>query len=170
MSQKLAYFNCLGGASGDMILGALVDLGVDLRKIRQGLKQLDIKGYKLTSTKVKRNGITATKVNVALDRPSRKQHHSRSFKDIKNLIGRSDLPQKVKSNSVEIFHRIGKVEAQIHRTTLNKIHFHEVGAGAGDDCYFQVLASFACDALYEFGGGLGPDPRPSGFDSKDYGI
>ena len=85
-SKKVIYLDCFSGISGDMILGAFVDLGVDLRKIRQGLKQLDIKGYKLTSTKVKRNGITATKVNVDLDRPSRKQHHFRSFKDIKNLI------------------------------------------------------------------------------------
>ena len=127
-SKRAIYFDCFSGISGDMILGAFVELGIDLKTIRKGLQTLDIKGYKLTSRQIKRNGIAGTKVHVVLDRPSRKQRHTRSFTDIKNLINKSDLPKKVKSNSIEIFHRIGKVEAQIHRTTLNKVHFHEVGA------------------------------------------
>jgi len=128
MSKKrVLYFDCFSGISGDMILGALVDLGVDLESIRKGLKGLGVRGYTIKSRQVKRNGITATKVNVVSGISSRK-NHKRSFRDIKNLLNNSQLPKKVKSDSIEIFHRIGKAEAQIHRTTLNKIHFHEVGS------------------------------------------
>ena len=106
-SKRAIYFDCFSGISGDMILGAFVELGIDLKTIRKGLQTLDIKGYKLTSRQIKRNGIAGTKVHVVLDRPSRKQRHTRSFTDIKNLINKSDLPKKVKSNSIEIFHWIG---------------------------------------------------------------
>ena len=127
--QRTVYFDCFSGISGDMILGALVDLGVDLKSIRKGLAGLGVKGYKIKSSQVKRGGIAATKVDVLVERPTKKHHHhSRSFTDIKKLIEQSDLPAQVKTDSIEIFRRIGKAEAQVHRTTLNKIHFHEVGA------------------------------------------
>lgn len=127
--QRTVYFDCFSGVSGDMVLGALVDLGVDLKAIRKGLAGLGVKGYKLTSRRVTRSGIAGTKVDVVVDRSSRKHpHHSRSFTDIKKLIENSNLPEVVKSDSIEIFRRIGKAEAEVHRTTLNKIHFHEVGA------------------------------------------
>ena len=89
-SKRVIYFDCFSGISGDMVLGAFVNLGIDLKIIRKGLQTLDIKGYKLTSRQVKRNGITGTKVNVVLDRPSRKRNHFRSFIDIKNLIESSN--------------------------------------------------------------------------------
>ena len=127
--KRVIYFDCFSGISGDMILGSLVDLGVDIQTIREGLEGLCVQGYKLKSRRVKRNGISAIKVNVVLEHSSKKKHHhSRSFTDIRNLIKKSRLPEKVKSDSIEIFHTIGKIEAQIHRTTLNKIHFHELGS------------------------------------------
>ena len=127
--KRVIYFDCFSGISGDMILGSLVDLGVDIQTIREGLEGLCVQDYKLKSRRVKRNGISATKVNVVLEHSSKKKHHhSRSFTDIRNLIKKSQLPEKVKSDSIEIFHTIGKIEAQIHRTTLNKIHFHELGS------------------------------------------
>ena len=111
-----------------MILGAFVSLGVALKEIQKGLKHLNVKGYKVNLRQVKRNGFVGTKVNVVLNQTSQKSHRARSFNDIKILIEKSDLPQIVKSNSIEIFRRIGKVEAKVHGTTINKIHFHEVGA------------------------------------------
>ncbi len=127
--KRTVYFDCFSGISGDMVLGALVDLGVDLKTIRKGLAELGVKGYKLTSHRATRNGISGTKVDVVIERSTKKHHHhSRSYNDIKKLIKKSDLPEKVKLDAIEIFHRIGKAEAQVHRTTLNKIHFHEVGA------------------------------------------
>ena len=127
-SKRVIYFDCFSGISGDMILGALVGLGVDIKEIQNWLKSLNLKGYKLNSRQVKRNGFIGTKVNVVLNHTSQKSHHARSFKDIKSLIEKSDLPKIVKFNSIAIFRRIGKVEAKVHGTTINRIHFHEVGA------------------------------------------
>ncbi len=108
-----------------MILGALVDLGVDIREIRKALKKINLKGYKLKTKKVQRNGLACTQIIVEIDNPQKKTH--RKFSDIRKLIDQSDLPSIVKSNSIEVFKRIAKVEAQIHNTTIEKIHFHEVG-------------------------------------------
>lgn len=127
-THRVAYFDCNSGISGDMILGALVDLGVDIKGIRNALKKIDLQGYKISSKNVKRNGLACTQVTVAVDKPKgRKSHAHRSFTSIKNLIEKSKLSSTIKSNSIEIFKRIGKVEAQIHKTTIDKIHFHEIG-------------------------------------------
>ena len=122
-----AYFDCYSGISGDMILGALVDLGVDLKKIRAGLKTLGLsKGYEIKSRNVKRGLISGVKVDVVV-KPVR-HPHSRNFKDIKTLISQSELPPQVKSSAIEIFRRIAKAEAKVHHTSMDKVHFHEVGA------------------------------------------
>ena len=129
MSGKRAiYFDCFSGISGDMILGSLVDLGVDVKLIRKELKKINLKGYKLTSHQVKRNGITGTKINVVVDPSIEKTRQARSFIDIKKLIVESSLSKNIKTDSIEIFRRIGTVEADIHGTSLEKIHFHEIGA------------------------------------------
>jgi pyridinium-3,5-bisthiocarboxylic acid mononucleotide nickel chelatase len=123
---RTAYFDCYSGISGDMILGALVDLGVDIKDIRKALKRIDLKRYELQAKKVQRNGLACTQITVAIEK-SKPQHSHRCFTNIKKLIGQSSLPAKVKNNSIEIFKRIAKVEAKIHNTTIEKIHFHEVG-------------------------------------------
>jgi uncharacterized protein (TIGR00299 family) protein len=124
---RTAYFDCYSGISGDMILGALVDLGVDLKKIRAGLKTLGLsKGYEIKSRIVTRGLISGVKVDVVV-KPVRRPH-SRNYKDIKTLISESELPPKVKSSALEIFKRIAKAEAKVHHTSMNKVHFHEVGA------------------------------------------
>ena len=125
-SLRAAYFDCYSGISGDMILGALVDLGVDPGKIRKALKTLDLKGYKLKTSRVQRGPIAGTKVQVSLTKSS--HHPARKYSDIKKLIADSDLSSTAKKNSLEIFKRIAQVEAAIHDTTMEKIHFHEIGA------------------------------------------
>ena len=125
-SLRAAYFDCYSGISGDMILGALVDLGVDPGKIRKALKTLDLKGYKLKTSRVQRGLIAGTKVQVRLTKTS--HHPARKYSDIKKLIADSDLSSTAKKNSLEIFKRIAQVEAAIHDTTMEKIHFHEIGA------------------------------------------
>ena len=125
---RTAYFDCYSGVSGDMILGALVDLGVNINDIRKALKKFDLKGYKLQAKKIQRNGLSSTQIIVDIEKPkSQHSHPHRSFTNIRKLIEQSGLPSKVKINSIEIFKRIAKVEAQIHNTTIEKIHFHEVG-------------------------------------------
>ena len=144
-NKRIIYFDCFSGISGDMILGALVNIGVDLKKIQKGLRTLNLKGCKVNSRQVKRNGFIGTKINVVLNQTSQKSHHARSFNDIKSLIEKSDLPKIVKSNSIAIFRRIGKVEAKVHGTTINRIHFHEVGAI--DSIIDIVGGSLAMDLL-----------------------
>ena len=144
-SKRVIYFDCFSGISGDMILGALVSLGVDIKELQNRLKSLNLKGYKLNSRQVKRNGFIGTKVNVVLNQTSQKSHRARSFNDIKSLIEKSDLSQIVKFNSIAIFRRIGKVEAKVHGTTINRIHFHEVG---GIDSIIDIVGgSLAMDLL-----------------------
>ena len=156
---RTAYFDCYSGISGDMILGALVDLGVDIKDIRKALKGIELKGYKLQAKKIQRNGLACTQITVAIEK--RKHQHShphRSFTNIKKLIERSGLSSKVKKNSIEIFKRIAKVEAQIHNTTIEKIHFHEVG---GIDSIVDIVGgvwaieSLKLDKIYSSGLNIG---------------
>ncbi|MFQ5450454.1 MAG: nickel pincer cofactor biosynthesis protein LarC [Nitrospinaceae bacterium] len=126
--SRLAYFDCYSGISGDMILGALVDLGVDLRKIRDGLNTLDLPGYRIRSRRVRRGMISGTKVDVVLKKKSPATPTSRNFSDIRKLIQTSGLSGPVKSRSIEIFRRIARAEAKVHHTRIDKVHFHEVGA------------------------------------------
>ena len=142
--KRVIYFDCFSGISGDMILGSLVDLGVDVKLIRKELKKINLKGYKLTSHQVKRNGIMGTKVNVVIDPSIQKRNQARSFTDIKKLIVKSSLSENVKTDSIEIFRRIGTVEAKIHGTSLDKIHFHEIGA---IDSIVDIVGGAICMSL-----------------------
>ena len=156
---RTAYFDCYSGISGDMILGALVDLGVDIKDIRKALKGIDLKGYKLQAKKIQRNGLACTQIRVTIEKSKHKHSHPhRSFTNIKKLIERSGLSLKVKKNSIEIFKRIAKVEAQIHNTTIEKIHFHEVG---GIDSIVDIVGgvwaieSLKLDKIYSSGLNIG---------------
>ena len=125
---RAAYFDCYSGISGDMILGALVDLGVSPGKIRKALKTLDLKGYKLQTSQVQRGLIAGTKAHVKIEKVSHSHHKARKYSDIKKLLANSDLSSISKKNALEVFKRIAVVEAAVHKTTVEKIHFHEVGA------------------------------------------
>ena len=124
--MKIAYFDCHSGISGDMILGALIDSGVKLESIREHLDGIDLKGYELKSRRVKRGLFGGTKVNIIVS--SKAQTHSRTFADIEKLLKRSKLPKLIVEDCIEIFLRLGKAEAKVHRTKIDKVHFHEVGA------------------------------------------
>ena len=108
-SIRTAYFDCYSGISGDMILGALIDLGVQEKKISKALKQIDLKGYKLEAKNVQRNGIIGTQIKVVDKIKKNHSHLHRSFSDIKKLIQQSDLSSNVKTNSIKIFEKIAKV-------------------------------------------------------------
>jgi len=123
--MTFAYFDCFSGISGDMTLGALVDAGVSIDALRTELARLDLSGYQISSEKVKRSGIVATKVHVTIDR---KDQHARHLTDIMRIIEGSSLPPAVKKKSTYIFQRLAEAEARVHGTTPDKIHFHEVGA------------------------------------------
>lgn len=130
--MKIAYLDCHSGISGDMILGALIDLGVPLKDIEKELKKLPLKGYRIASRKVKRNGFGATQLLVETSTQKKKGKKEtpphRGYTQIRDLISGSKLSPSVKIKSLAVFEAIGKAEAKVHRMRLEKIHFHEVGA------------------------------------------
>ncbi len=123
--MTLAYFDCFSGISGDMTLGALVDAGLPIDVLRSELAKLNLPGYTLSSEKVRRSGLSATKVHVILDD---KEQPARHLADINRIIDSSTLSPAVKQKSLSIFQRLAEVEAKVHGTTPEKVHFHEVGA------------------------------------------
>jgi pyridinium-3,5-bisthiocarboxylic acid mononucleotide nickel chelatase len=123
--MKTAYFDCFSGISGNMILGALLDAGLNLNKLKKKLSGLQLKAYSLKLVKTRKNGIAASYFEVHAPHA---QHQHRSLKDIISLINKSKLSSYVKEESIEIFTRLAKAEAMIHGVSVNKIHFHEVGA------------------------------------------
>jgi uncharacterized protein (TIGR00299 family) protein len=119
----LAYFDCFSGISGDMTLGALIDLGVPLELLKNHLRSIPIGDFDITATPVHRNGIHAMAVVVeAYDDKT-----SRNFAEIRSLIENCQLPEAVKSSSLQIFQKLAASEAQIHSCSLEEVHFHETG-------------------------------------------
>ncbi len=123
--MTLAYFDCFSGISGDMTLGALVDAGLGIEVLRAELEKLNLPGYEITALRVTRSGMSATKVHVCLDE---KEQPTRNLADIRKLIEVSALSPSIKQKSIGIFERLAEVEARVHSTTIDKVHFHEVGA------------------------------------------
>lgn len=133
--MKALYLECFAGISGDMSLGALVDLGVPFDHLKQELSKLNINGFSLEANKQLKLGIEGTKLDVKIDEHSQGHGHGhghkhlhRNLNDIKKIIFDSDLSQKVKQNSYESFERVAKAEAKIHGKAIDQVHFHEVGA------------------------------------------
>jgi uncharacterized protein (TIGR00299 family) protein len=122
--MKIAYFDCFSGVSGDMILGALIDAGLDPGDLRKALAGIPLPGYEITAQKVVKSGITGTKFNVVTSGTQRE----RNLSDILKLIDESSLKEPVKKSAGGIFREIAGVEAKIHDKKIEEIHFHEVGA------------------------------------------
>jgi len=123
--MKLAYFDCFSGVSGDMSLGACLDLGMDLAILRQELDKLNLPGIEIKTRQIRRSGISGTKADVIVEE---RGHPHRHLKDIEQIINSSSLQPQVKDLSLKIFSRLAEVEAKIHATSVDQIHFHEVGA------------------------------------------
>jgi len=123
--MKVVYFDCPSGASGDMILGALVDAGVSLDALRTELAKLPLGGYRLTAREVRKGAFRATKVDVEVDATA---HHQRNLPEILRLLEQSGLPGRVKADAARIFTRLAAAEARVHGTTVEAVHFHDVGA------------------------------------------
>ncbi|PON18186.1 TIGR00299 family protein [Candidatus Entotheonella serta] len=123
--MKVAYFDCFSGVSGDMTLGALVDAGLELAVLRDELAKLPVEHYRLEAELVKRSGLRGTKVHVRIDET---QQPTRKYTDIVKMITESDLRPEVAQQALDIFRRLGEVEAHLHLEPLEAIHFHEVGA------------------------------------------
>ena len=123
--MRAVYFDCFAGVSGDMIIGAQFDLGADLESMKQQLSSLALDGYDITSHRVERSGIAATKFDVELNETGQPE---RTLADIRAIIARSSVTDHVKEHAIRVFERLAEAEAHVHWTTPDKVHFHEVGA------------------------------------------
>jgi hypothetical protein len=122
--MNIAYFDCYNGISGDMALGALVDLGLDVADLQRGLASLPVEGFEIRAEPVKRQGIRATRIHIIVDETKDVHRH---LKDLYAILDGSQLPERVRARSREAFRRIAEAEAQVHRRPVEQIHFHEVG-------------------------------------------
>jgi len=122
--MKLIYFDCYSGVAGDMILASLLDLGLDRKQWEKALNGLAVKGFEITTSKIQKHAFTVFKLDVSV---TEKQPH-RHLKDVFKIIEESELSKSVKENACSIFTILAEAEAKVHDTTIEKIHFHEVGA------------------------------------------
>ncbi|MBI2221411.1 MAG: nickel pincer cofactor biosynthesis protein LarC [Acidobacteria bacterium] len=125
--MTVLYLDCFAGASGDMLLGALVDAGVPLDEVRRALGSLGLEeGVSIDAARVLRSGVSATKFRVG--GPPAEGHPHRHLAGIEKHIRRSALSAAAQDRAVRLFHRLAEAEAAIHDTPLEKVHLHEVGA------------------------------------------
>ncbi len=121
--MKIAYFDCIGGASGDMILGALLDAGLSAETLSARLAALRLNDFQLRTQRVVKNGFSATKVDVVVADDVPERH----LAEIQAIVEGSDLAPAIKSQAMAIFRRMAEVEAAIHGSTLDRVHLHELG-------------------------------------------
>jgi len=109
-----------------MIVASLLDAGADADVLREGLAKLNLDGYSLSIEPITKQGFAATRFQVQLGDPTRQP--ARALQDIVALLEASSLPATVTDKATRIFERLGQAEAKVHGTSVDKVHFHEVGA------------------------------------------
>ena len=122
--MKVAYFDCFAGISGDMTLGALVDAGLSFSVLKSELDKLSVREFTLSQRRVEKHGITGTKIDVN----AREGHVHRHLKDVLEIINNSEISTSAKEKAARVFQKLAEAEAKIHGTTIEAVHFHEVGA------------------------------------------
>ena len=140
--MNIAYFDCFSGIAGDMVLGALIDLGCDVKVFNTELEKLGISGYNIDVKKIIKNDVSATDVSVNVE----KDQPYRTFSDITQMIDVSDLDDSIKNKSYQIFLRLAEAEGKVHNVPMEKVHFHEVGAV---DSIIDIIGSVICLDLLE---------------------
>src|SRR5260370_4899132 len=165
--MRIAYLDCFSGISGDMFLGALIDAGVSPKLLEDTVKALDI-GARLEISKVVRGGISATKVDVYAngekdlprevfweqqghDHPHEHSHghehshehrrdHGRTLTEIRRVIEKAAISSTAKATAIKIFETLSQAETEIHNTSIDQVHSHEVGA-------VDAMADIVCAAV-----------------------
>lgn len=141
--MNILYMDCFSGISGNMTIGAFLNLGVDEKMLIESLKKLNVDGYKIEISKKIKNGIEGTYFDVILedeehetnyehsnhhDHDHHHQHEHRNLYDVEKIINDSELSEKVKELSKKIFNYAAQAESKVHGKPIDEIHFHEVGA------------------------------------------
>ena len=150
--MKTLYFDCFAGASGNMILGGLISLGVDPSRLVAELEKLDVAEFSIVFERVNRSGISSIHADVRVPAESKHRH----LKDIVKIIDGSRLSDRVKQRSTAIFQRLAEAEAKVHGIDVERVHFHEVGAldaiidVVGSCIGFEMLEidNFACSKIH----------------------
>lgn len=177
--MKTLRFDSVGGASGDMILGALMDLGVDAVWLEGELKKLGAGDFSIRCERVVLDGLRGSLCRVEIPEEHHHGHHHhghhhhhhashRGLREIEKMIAESGLPEAVKADSLRVFRRIGEVEAGLHGVTLDQIHFHEIGAV---DSIVDIVG--CCLARHKLGAKVvtvGPLPQGRGTIRCAHGI
>lgn len=169
--MKTLYFDCFAGASGDMILGALMAAGVDPTELRDQLSLLGVEGFVLDFETVKKSGVSATFARVQ----TMHEHKHRHLADIEKIIEGAKLPTRVQERALAIFRRLAAAESRVHNEPIDQVHFHEVGAldaivdvvGAAIGFELLEIERFVCSPLHvgsgsvEMAHGRFPVPPPA---------
>lgn len=153
--MKVLYYDCFSGISGDMNLGAMIDLGVDVEYLINELNKLKLsEEFSLEVKRDSRKGISGTKVDVILKEHhhhghhhSQEHHHSRNLNDIEKLINSSELSDEIKEHSIKIFKVLAEAEASVHNKSIYEVHFHEVGAV---DSIVDIVGAAICYCYLKF--------------------
>jgi uncharacterized protein (TIGR00299 family) protein len=163
--MRTAYFQCIGGASGDMVLGSLIDSGVPLEHVEGALGLMGVRGVTLSSAQTQRGGLTGRFVQVVLDEDAQRR---RSIDDFVEVILASDLPESVRDRSVSVFRRLENAERAAHRSADAGGRLHELGTL---DTLVDVVGSIVgLDYLEVERVCSSPFPLGSGIVRSDHGV
>ena len=167
--MKTAYLDCFSGVSGDMLLGALVDTGLPASFLHHTVSNLKLPGCSLAIERITEKGLAATRVSVLLEEHGHGHHHHthRHLADIEQLLAQASLAPPIRDRAAAVFHRLAQAEAAVHGTTIDTIHFHEVGAVDALIDIVGAVAGFAelgIDHLV-----CSPLPMPRGWVSCEHG-
>jgi pyridinium-3,5-bisthiocarboxylic acid mononucleotide nickel chelatase len=122
--MRIAYFDCFSGISGDMIVGALLDAGLDFKELESESKKLDLGKVEIRASRIVKQNIASTRFSVIYE----EQKHHRHLKDLYDLVDNTSIDQDIKEKARMVFLKIGMAEAKIHNVSLEEVHFHEIGA------------------------------------------
>lgn len=137
-----AWIQCASGASGDMLLGALLDAGASLEVVRAAVAAVDVEPIAVSTERVRRAGLAALKAHVEVAETT----HHRGWSDVARLLGQAPLAEPVRERALAVFERLARAEATVHGVGLDEVHFHEVGAL---DAIADVVG--VCAALHDLG-------------------
>ena len=132
--MKTLYFDCIAGASGDMILGALLDAGISLDALKAELSKLPIQGWDVVARKVEKVCFAATKADVLVS----PQPHSRPLPEIERVVRDSTLSDSIKTQALAVIRMIAVEEARIHGMEIEQVHLHEV---SGEDAIIDIVGT-----------------------------
>lgn len=162
--SRLAYLDCVGGLAGDMLLAALLDAGADVERLRAVPAALGIGGVEIAIERVERQGIGA--LHLRIEAPH--DHEHRDYREIRRIVGGADLPEGVRTRSLEAFARLAEAEGRIHGVPPDDVHFHELGSL---DTLVDVCGAFVLlDALGVERVACSPLPFARGFVKAAHGV